>query len=158
MTYYERTAGTNGDGTPIFASAADRFGQAEVAELLARQWGCEVRLFGPLCPIDYYALRNGRLAAVIEYKGRSHAFAKHPTVFLNVRKWLALMLAETGLGVPAVFVVRFTDGLWWVRVARINASAVALGGCAGQVKSHTDVEPVIHVPTSVLRPLAGWSQ
>ena len=153
MAYSERVGSTNSDGTPVFATAADRFAEGEVADVMARKWHCEVRLFGPLCPIDYYALRDGRLAAVVEHKGRSHAFDRYPSVFLNVRKWLALSLAEAGLGVPALFVVTFTDGMWWVRVSHINASVVTLGGCSTTVKSHTDVEPVIHVPTTALKPL-----
>jgi hypothetical protein len=136
----------------IRATTETRYQQAAVAQELERSWSVEIRLFGPLCAIDFYALSAGKLAAVIEAKSRTHPYGRYPTVFLNVRKWLALTLAAHGLGVPALYVVRHTDGTHWTPVSDIDASAVTMGGMSTPER-YTDYEPVIHVPLSVLRPL-----
>lgn len=150
-SYYDRQAATHLDGTPVFATAADRQAEADVAAALGRAWGCELRAFGPLCPVDCYAVRDGRLAGLVEIKSRSHPSGAYPDVFLNVRKWLALTLGSAGLGVPALFAVRFTDGVFWVPVAEVDARPVVIGGCREQVKARSDVEPVILVPVAIMR-------
>lgn len=156
-TYYARTSATNTDGTPLFATAADNAAQADVAALIERAFGPGLSLkpFGRLCPIDYYAERDGRLAAVLEVKSRSHDSTQYPTVFLNVRKWLALTMASLGLGVPAFFVVRFTDRVLFVDIADVDASEGRIGGTAKIVKSKSDREPVIEVPVSGMREVAA---
>lgn len=152
-SYYDREATAHLDGSPIFKTAADEASEQAVAEMLERAWGCTLRSFGRLSVIDWYAERHGRLVGLAELKSRSHPAGKYPTVFLNVRKWLALMLGSTGLGVPALFVVRFEDGVRWLPVADVDASRQRVGGCRRQVKSRSDVEPVIEVPIEALRAL-----
>jgi len=155
MTYAARIPSTNSDGTPLFASDYDKAAEAEVRAVIEREWNCDLHHFGRLCPVDFYAIRDGRLVGLVEVKSRSHASDKFPTVFLNVRKWLALSMAQSGLGVPAMFVVRFTDGVRFIPVGAVNASAVRIGGAAAVVKSHTDIEPVIEVPVAEMRRFGG---
>lgn len=79
-------------------------------------------------------------------------------MFLNVRKWLSLQFARTGLGVPAVFVVRWTDCVKWIDVSAIDASKFKIGGCNRIVKSRNDIEPVIEVSVSAMRFLTKESE
>lgn len=153
MSYYERDGIVHLDGTRIFRSQQDELNEEEVAFRLADGWRCQVRSFGMLAPVDWYAIRDGRLVGVLELKSRPHPSSRFPTVFLNVRKWLALRLAATGLGVPDLFVVRFEDGIWWTPVSEIDASRIQIAGCTRSVKSRSDVEPVIHVPVAAMRAL-----
>jgi hypothetical protein len=153
VTYYERLSAEHLDGTPIFTSAADVASEGDVAVLMERAWSCDLHRFGLLCPVDWYATRAGRLVGVLELKTRTHAAATFPTVFLNVRKWLALSMAAWGLGVPALFVVRFTDGVRWCRVQDVNARVHRVAGCARRVKSASDVEPVIEVAVEAMTAL-----
>lgn len=155
--YYTRVSTLNSDGTPIFATAADNDSQADTAFIIERAFGPGLSLkpFGHLCPIDYYAERDGRMSAVIEIKSRSHDSGAYPTVFLNVRKWLALTMASVGLGVPAFFVVRFTDRVMYVDLAGIDASSNRIGGTSRIVKSKTDREPVVEVPVSSMREVSA---
>lgn len=146
MTYYDRVATTHVDGSPVFRTKEDEASEEHVARILAQAWGCDVLSFGALSAVDWYCVKAGRVAGVLELKTRSHELGRYPTVFLNVRKWLALTLAATGLGVPAIFVVRFRDGIRWIRVADIDATQVRMGGLRHQVKSRNDQEPVIEVP------------
>jgi hypothetical protein len=146
MSYYDRSVGTHLDGSPIFKTEIDERNENEVSAAIAAAWRCNVRSFGRLSPIDWYAERDGRLVGVLELKSRSHPSSKHPTVFLNVRKWLTLAMASMGLGVPAIFVVRFEDQTLWVPLSKVDASSVRMGGCSRIVKSRSDVEPVIEIP------------
>lgn len=149
--YYSRQVNGNSDGTPIFATDHDKANEDFVAGLIERVWHCEVRPFGNLCPVDFYALRDGRMVAVLELKSRTVASTRYDSVFLNVRKWLSLVIAGVGLGCPAIFVVNFTDGLKYIRVDEIDARSIRIGGCAKIVKSMTDIEPVILVPIQQMR-------
>jgi hypothetical protein len=148
MTYYDRAGTVHVDGSPLFKTADDEAAEHSVAARLESAWSCEVRSFGRLAPLDWYAVRDGRLVGVLELKTRSHEATKYATVFLNVRKYLALMLGAVGLGVPAIFVAHFVDDLRWVNVATIDGTAHRIGGCVRLVKSRSDVEPVIEVPVA----------
>lgn len=151
--YYQRTIRTHTDGGPLFANDLDKRYEADIQALVEEKWNCQVLPFGQLCPVDYYAIRDGRIVGVLEIKARQHESGKYPTVFLNVRKWLALRLASLGMNCPAVFVVRFTDGIYYIPVDEIDTKQMTLGGTHGIVKSHTDREPVIHVPVASMKRL-----
>jgi hypothetical protein len=147
--YYSRAPALHLDGSPIFATAEDRAAESKIQGRLEMAWNCTLSHFGPLSPIDWYATRDGRLVGVLELKHRSHAKDRYPTVFLNVRKWLALSLASVGLGVPALFVVQWElDQVGWAVLSTIDASKVIIGGCNRIVKAGSDVEPVIEIPVS----------
>jgi hypothetical protein len=152
-TYYERETQTHVDGTPIFRTANDAKNENEVAQSIAAAWKCSVRSFGKLAPIDFYAERDGRLVGLLELKSRPHLSNKYLTVFLNVRKWLALSLGAVGMGTVGVFVVRFDDGIRWIQVSEIDATRFRIGGCARVVKSISDIEPVIEIPVVTMRKL-----
>lgn len=152
--YYTRQGTTNTDGTPLHCTDHDKKHESELVSLLQEKWGCEIHQFGNLCPIDYYAQRHGRLVGVAELKSRTHPSVKYQTVYLNARKWLAMMMAQVGMGCPAVFVVRFTDEVRFIQADLIDASKLEVGGCARRVKSRTDIEPVILVPVDQMSVLA----
>ena len=96
--YYSRTHTVNSDGVRGFATKQDVWNQQKAATEFANVLGAEMKEFGQLCAIDYYALVKGKMAGVVEVKCRSHESSRFPTVFLNVRKWLALQMASVGLG------------------------------------------------------------
>jgi hypothetical protein len=154
MNYYDRKATTYLDGTPVFKNKDDEAAQREVALLIEQtNLCCKVNSFGELSPIDWYCNRGGRIIGVLEFKARTHATTTYPTVFLNVRKWLALTLAAVGMGVPAYFFVKFIDKVLWVNIADVDASIVKMGGCSTRVKSRNDREPVIEVPIETMQEL-----
>lgn len=136
----------NSDGTPMLSTPIDDARQRSVADSLERAWNCKLFSFGFLAPIDYYVIKHERLVSVVEIKSRTHPHDKFPTVYLNVRKWLALTLAANGLGVKPIFVAHFTDGIYFVDVNKIDASKVEIGGEKRIFFSNRDIEPVILVP------------
>jgi hypothetical protein len=155
MSYYDRTSTVNTDGTPVFATKEDTDSQIETARLIEKFLGPNlvVKEFGHLSQIDFFAERDGRAAALIEVKARSHESAKFSTVFLNVRKWLALQMGGLGMCVPAFFFARFTDCLMYIDVRDVDASNHTMGGTSRIVKSKSDREPVIEIPISSMTKL-----
>ena len=152
-TYYDRPELRNLDGRLVFAADEDRAAETEVSKAIEWAWSCRLHHFGAMCALDWYATRNGAMVGLLELKNRPHPSTKYPTVFLNVRKWLALQLGANGLGTPAIFVARFTDCIKWQPVSEIDATDVRIGGCKQRVKSESDVEPVIHVPIHAMHEL-----
>jgi hypothetical protein len=152
--YYNRIAATFVDGSLIFKTEDDERSEDETAKAIESAWRCECRSFGKLAPVDWFFVRAGRFVGVGELKTRTHESGQYKTVFLNVRKWLALSLAAHGLGVPAVFVVRFTDVVKWIDVVGIDASVVRIGGCKTIVKSRNDIEPIIEVAVKAMKVLS----
>jgi hypothetical protein len=146
--YADRSPAVHIDGTPMFATQGDRRAEDQIAAQIALVTGCVVHRFGMLSAVDFYAVREGRMAGVFEVKHRSHPANRYPSVFLNVRKWLALTLASAGLGVPALFVVGWEDEQRWIRVGDVDATKHRIAGCAQRVKSDSDIEPVIDVPVA----------
>lgn len=153
MDYYSRGITLNTDNTPLFACGLDTKNERDTIAALEAAWKCQIKPFGKLCPVDFFALRDNRVVGVLELKSRTHPLKKYPTVFLNVRKWLALKMASYGMGCPAIFVVKFLDGIFFIPVDEIPVGQVSIGGTKQRVKSHTDIEPVFEVSVNLLKEL-----
>lgn len=147
------------DGRRFFATEEDEAREDSTARLVAAAFGCELRRYAPLCPIDFYAVRDGALVGHLELKVRKCASSTYATVFLSVRKWLALTLAQTGLGVPSLFVVRFRedDVTRWIRVSDVDPTQVWIAGDRRSQVPHPtrDIEPLITVPVDAMTALEG---
>jgi len=151
MQYANRTYRTNEQGLRVFTTPADHASEQAVAAMLEQVWRCDLHRYPHFAPVDWYAERDGRLSALVELKTRSHASDRHATVWLNVRKHLALSLGAMHYGVPSLFVVAFTDGVRWIDVSEIDARRPRIGGCSRIVKALTDREPVIDVPVDRMK-------
>ena len=152
-SYYDRTPTINSDGAPGFTAPIDTANEDKLRARIEQAWGCELKRFGKLCAIDFYALRHNRMVGLVEIKCRHHPMNQYPTVFLNVRKWLALQLAQQGLGVPAMFVVGFDDAVRFIPINEVNTSDIRMAGTTHLVKSHADIEPIIYIQLDTMKPL-----
>lgn len=140
------------DGTRIFQSSDDMRAERSIADEIQAKWKCELHSFGSLAPVDWYAVRYGRMVGVLELKRQSKPFGTYPTVMLSIRKWLCLTLASTAFNVPAIFVVAYSDALCWVGLTDVDASAVHMtGNRQRNGQGGNDYEPIILVPTTKLR-------
>lgn len=165
--YYSRSS-TATSGGPAFATDDD--GRNEAAAKAAIEAAMKVELVrygGRFNPIDWYAMRDGRIVAYLELKTRTHPASAFPTVYLNLRKWNVLQMNWLYTGVPSYFFVAFArDGaggegaescgppspdVRCIDVAAIDARNLEVGGCNRRVKSRTDREPVIHVPIADMK-------
>lgn len=154
MTYYQREATANTDGTPVFETAVDDLNERRVKARLEDAWKCTLHRYPRLHGVDWYAERDQRLTAHIELKTRHHDAGKYPTVMLNMRKYLTLFMAEVGTGVPSLFVVAYACGtVKWRRVADIDPSGARIGGTTHVVKSSSDREPILFLPIDTFNDL-----
>jgi hypothetical protein len=132
------------------ATTLDNERERDVARHVAQYCGFQLRSFGAqFSPIDYYAVRDGRVAAVLEIKVRTHAADTYPTVWLSARKWLVLTLAAAGFCCAALFVVRFADGDRFVNLDDVDPRWHELTGWT-MPRAANDIEPLIHVPVATM--------
>jgi hypothetical protein len=149
IDFYKRRGATHVDGSRVFKEREDTQREAEVARRLERAWGCTLHPYAGLSVIDWWAEKQERVSAFLELKCRSHESTKHSTVFLNHRKWVALSLSQLS-GTMAIFVVRFTDQIRWVKLNDVDPSRLSIGGLIRKHHSDNDIEPVIEVPVSTM--------
>ena len=113
---------------------------------------------GPYSPFDRYLVKAGRLVAVAEIKTRTNrTLETFPTVYINLDKWVTLTVAEAALRVAGLFVIAFSDGIYWVRVGRVPLAQCEVGrrGRTDRKDVTDDVVPAVELPTSLFRNLAG---
>lgn len=127
------------------STPADKVAERVAAGELSKAWNCNLHSFGDFSPVDWYAEREGRTVANVEIKVRTHASDTYPTVYLSMRKWLALSLANVGMGVPGIFVAQFTDGLYYIDVGEVDARRHTIAGRRDRGAAN-DLEPIIEVP------------
>ena len=153
--YHDSAATTYIDGTSIFKSDKDEKAEAAIARRVAPIWGVKLHSFGKLAPIDWWAERTGRFVGVCEFKRRYNPMRQYPTVFINVRKWLSLMLAETGLGVPALYLVEWDDATRWIDVKHIDPARNRIGGTQRAKDGINDIEPIIEIDIDTMKELTS---
>jgi len=134
----------------MFQTSKDLTRQKEIAEAVGKAWDCKVTGFGDMNAVDYWFEKYKRCVAVGELKDRPHSINKYPTVFLSMRKWMALHLAATGMGVKGLYIVQFTDHLMYVDVYEVDAVRHMVGGRTDR-GAQNDIEPLIEVPIGQLR-------
>ena len=164
MSYYERTPTPVEPALPphrgpfqtSFATPEDLKAEDNAANEIARIWSVEVHKFAPFSAIDRFVVADRRFSGLLEIKHRTHAKGSHPTVFLNLRKHLALALGSLHYGVRSVFAVRWTDVLGWIALEDIDPRRLKIGGCSRPVKSQSDIEPVIEVPVKSMHTLIAY--
>lgn len=137
----------------VYEHDGDRARQRDVAAVIEDACDCRVWPFAGLCPIDYWAEKHKRLAAVIEIKTRTHALGHYPTSYLPARKYLALLNAAATFGCAALYVVGFTDGIYAVALAKVDGRQHEIVRQRFGRGDARDVEPVILVPTDAFTKL-----
>jgi len=148
-SYYNRTSRVHTDGTLVYETEEDHQQKLEVADYLERPWNCLFKDMGRLSPVDFVVNRHERPSAVVEVKCRPHPLERYPTAWCNDRKYDWLLSWSAGLRVPGFFVLKFTDGVFWINVKDIPPDT-RMGGCRKLVKSTTDIEPVHDIPLDLL--------
>lgn len=145
--YFSRQGVKMPDGSISMASKRDLALEKAVMGALPVVWrGIKMGSFGRFAPLDFYAFRDGKLAAVMELKTHPYEINKYPSTQLNLRKW-GWMALYKGLGVKVIYLKLFANDLYWIDFDQIKVDdAIRMGGCHRWFKSCTDQEPVIHIP------------
>lgn len=129
-----------------------------VARLIEKAWKCEVFRTGYQDDLDFFLLRNGRTEAVAELKNRNVPSDHYETIFLSRHKWDALHRAAWGHEIEAFYLVAFTDGVFYIRLDKIDPRNVKPGGRSDREDAPNDWEMMILVPVADMRRLGGLEE
>jgi len=132
--------------------------QRIVADRIAAEWKCAWGQMGPYSPFDVYLMRDKAIVSLVEIRTRrDRTCGAFPTVLIDLDKWFSLMQAEIGLHLPALYVVAFTDGIWWVRIGSlpVNEFKINYRGRTDRPEAANDLSPVIEVPSMTFRRLCS---
>ena len=116
--------------------------EADLAREVERAWDCELRRFDEPSAVEWFAVREGSVTALLQLAWHPGEVAMYPTVTLALRTFMALRLAVLAVDVPAVFVVAFADQIRWIRIpARVPWELTV------------EQEPVVHIPVEQMKVL-----
>lgn len=132
----------------MYEDDGDRRNELSAKDRLEVAWKVTLRKLPKTHPIDFIAIRDGRIVAWVEYKKRSFAWGDYPTVIISVRKVSSLRKFSEVAGHP-YFVVEDKHGE--MRVARLTMLErfdrhTQLGGQTVTTRDPTDIEPVVMLP------------
>ena len=156
--YEQRMARRVGNGMTSFRSDDDIAAELEVGKFLEKKWGCKLHAFALYSPIDFWAEKDGKVMRWVELKTSQKMVEEHTHVFLNMRKWGALMGWVNGTEIPAIVVYSFDNALGTIFAHDIDARSenVIIGGHRKVVKSMADIEPMIKIPIDKLTMFKDW--
>ena len=125
--------------------------EQEAAAIVSSKWGVSLIKMPKFSGVDYF-FYNGvdRRMGVFEVKRRYNDSTKYPTVYLSVRKYLALK-GYYDEGLLAFFLPYFDDALMYIGFYDIDASKQNMLGRRDRSAAPNDIEPMIEVPVSSLR-------
>jgi hypothetical protein len=98
---------------------------------------------------DYALVEDGDVKAFVEIKCRNVNHDTYDTIILSLRKWHDINEMAQRINIPAVFVIRYDDGVFSIPM-RETPDAITIGGRVDRNDSR-DIEPVIHYNIDRLR-------
>ena len=125
-----------------------------IAEKVAEKWNCSFQRMGPYSPFDIYFLRDNRLCSFAEIRSRrDRELNSFATVLVDLDKWFPLMEAEIYLKVPTFYIIAYTDGIYYVRLADIQVSKypITYKGRTDRPQAKNDLSPVIEIPSNLFK-------
>ena len=101
---------------PIYEDSASKADESRIAKVVEQLWKCKVEKLPRKNYVDYALMRDKELSAYAEVKSRKNERNKYPTWMVSLEKWMyAKRIAEVSNGVPMLFIVEWTDGIYWLR-------------------------------------------
>jgi hypothetical protein len=129
-------------------------GEAEVADILAAAWKCQVRPTPLRSYYDFEFDRNGRTVGICEVKTRRFESFKYADTYLPLEKWYRLLDISRSLEVVGIFVANFTDEIRWIEVGQIDARRHEVCGRTDRPDMPHDWSTKILVPVADMARLA----
>ena len=106
----------------------------------------EVHFFADLHFLDLWLERQGRVYGYGELKWREFVSYERKSVWLGVRKWFHMYMVWVTTGRPVWLFVRFTDGLFFIPVSKIDPRNQRIVEARRKEHSRNDREPVVVIP------------
>lgn len=126
--------------------------EKDVVDVYAKIKKCEYEKLPIQYKADYAFLRDGDIVALVEIRCRNVSHDQYDTIMLSLLKWNDINELAQRMGVPAMFVVRYTDGIYTIPL-RETPDAFLMGGRA-VMRDARDREPVVHYNVDRMRKVA----
>ena len=123
--------------------------EAAVVAVYAKIKGCEYEKLPIQYKADYAFLRDEDLKALVEIRCRNVSHDKYDTIMLSLLKWHDVNAMARAINVPAMFVVRYTDGIYSIPL-REMPDEITMGGRA-LMRDARDRELVVHYKVDRMR-------
>lgn len=130
-------------------------GQDEVAEIVSREWRCEVRRTALFSYFDFEFIREGRVVAIGEVKSRRCTSDTYDEVYLTLDKWYRLLDISRSLDVKGFLLYNFEDSIRYIEVGRVDARNARVCGRSDRPEMVNDRSPKILVPVADMGVLGG---
>ena len=95
----------------LYENETNRNNEQAAKVTLEASWSVTLRKLPIKYGAEWVAFRGDQAVAVIEYKNRPHDSTRFPTYLLSVHKWMSMRSLANTIGVPAILVVEFVDGM-----------------------------------------------
>lgn len=121
-----------------------------IGQLVSSAWGCEAKKMGSYTHFDVYFIKGQRVVALAEIRSRAdRELNSFPTALIDLDKYMALLMAEISLRVPAFYIIAYPDGVYYTRISGLPASELqkTYKGRTDRLDiAPNDMSPVLEVP------------
>ena len=136
---------------PEYERPEDRAEEAAVCKELEEK-GLQFEKLPPKDVIDFAVLKEGKVVGFMEVKARSNASDHYPTFMISMAKFLRIKQILDSTGIPTALVVKYTDKVRRLWIAKDTPHLVEMGGRYDRGDGE-DVEPVVHFKTELFKDL-----
>ena len=134
---------------PMYESQSDLKREEDVVKELSAHWMCDYQKLPMSYQLDYALLREGKICALCEIKVRNVVSDYYGTLIISASKRLAGLQYSKMLGVPALLVVKYEDGLRFINFSE-EPDSIGVGGRTDRGDMQ-DTEIVFHYETGRLK-------
>ena len=128
----------------LYENETNRKNEQAAKVSLEGSWSMSLQKLPIKYGADWIAFRDERAVAVIEYKNRPHESSRFPTYLLSVHKWMVMRSLANTIGVPAILVVEFVDGM---RHCTLEDEAATTAWAGRRDRGDADdLEPCMMIP------------
>ena len=127
---------------PIYETQSDIDNETSLVSSLEELWSCEAHKLPRSYQLDYALFKKNRLVALLETKRRRVDRNKYPSIMVSASKRLAAHQYSDLLGVPALFVIEYDDGVCFIDFDE-EPDHYAMGGRVDR-NDPADMELVCH--------------
>lgn len=136
----------------IYENAADKEREEGVANAISYAWNCEQIKRPELDGIDCELQRDGDTVAYVEIKCRNNPSHQYDEYMIDAFKLSHGLWVSDHEGRPFFLVVKFTDGIHWVRVTEEIRRNQRPGGRVDRGDPN-DIEMCCYIPMKLFRKL-----
>lgn len=134
---------------PMYESKADLEREEAVVQELSQHWMCDYHKLPISYQLDYALLRDGKICAICEIKVRNVVLNHYDTLIISAAKRLAGLQYSKMMGIPALLVVKYEDGIRFINFSE-EPDSIGVGGRTDRGDMQ-DTEIVLHYATSRLK-------